>query len=59
LFGTNEQLLDPLLGISHGVDIVLKHDLLRKMLEPHRRQPAPVGDRPALLSGIDAAVAQQ
>lgn len=29
------------------------------MLEPHRRQPAPVGDRPARLSGIDAAVAQQ
>lgn len=46
-------------GIGDGVDIVLEHDLLRRMLEPHRRQPAPVGDRPALLSGIDAAVAQQ
>ena len=53
------QLLDPRFGIGHRVDIVLKDDLLRRVLEPHRRQPAPVCLGPALLAGIDATVPQQ
>ena len=53
------QALDPSLGIGDGVDAVLKHDLLCWMCEADRGQPAAVGDRPALLPGIDPTVSQQ
>ena len=53
------QAFDPSFGIGHGIDIVLEHNLLRRVREPHRREPATVRDRPALLPGIDAAMPQQ
>jgi hypothetical protein len=41
------------------MDVVLQHLLLGGMIEADRRQPAPVGKRPAGLARIDAAMAQQ
>ncbi|AXQ95427.1 hypothetical protein D0Z66_16590 [Cereibacter sphaeroides] len=51
--------LDAGLGIGHGMDMILQHNLLRRVREPHRRQPAAIGLRPALLPGIDPAVPQE
>jgi len=53
------QSLDPGLGVSHGMDIVLEHDLLRRVFEANRRQPVRVSLRPTLLAGTDPAVPQQ
>ena len=43
----------------HGVDIVLQDNLLGRVVEAKRRQPAAIGQRPTFLSGIDAAMPQQ
>jgi hypothetical protein len=45
------------LGILDSVDVILQHDLLGRMLETHRRQPAPkgLGASPA----VDAVMTQQ
>ena len=42
---------DALFGVMHGVDIVLQDNLLGRMVEANRRQPAAIGECPALLSG--------
>ena len=49
----------PLFGVMNGMDIVLQHDLLGRVVEANRRQPAAIGQGPAHLSGIDAAMPQQ
>jgi hypothetical protein len=45
------------LGILDSVDVILQHDLLGRMLETHRGQPAPkgLGASPA----VDAVMTQQ
>ena len=53
------QARDPLFSVMHGVDIVLQDQLLGRVVEAQRRQPAAVGQRPSLLSGVDAAMPQQ
>ena len=50
---------DALFGVMHRVDIVLQDNLLGRMVEANRRQPAAIGECPALLSGIDAAMPQE
>ena len=52
------QSLDSGLGVGHGMDIILEHDLLRRVFKANRRQPVRVRLRPALLAGIDPAVPQ-
>jgi hypothetical protein len=47
------------LGILDGMDIVLQHDLLRRMLEPHRRQPASIGQTPGPSATINPLMAKQ
>jgi hypothetical protein len=37
LFDLLNQPGDPLLGVFNGVDVILQHDLLGGMVEPHRR----------------------
>lgn len=53
------QTRDPRLGIGDGINVVLKDDLSRRMREAHRRQPAPTNTGPALLAGMDPAVASR
>src|ERR1700677_75399 len=53
------QASDPLFGVMHGVDIVLQDNLLDRVVEANRRQPAAIGQRPTFLSGIDTAMPQQ
>jgi len=53
------QSFNPRLRNIDGIQIVLEHDLLRRMLEAESAQPSSVGDRPAPLARIDPAVAEQ
>jgi hypothetical protein len=41
------------------MEVVLQHDLLGRMLETQRGQPAAVGDRPGPSAGMDAAMSEQ
>jgi hypothetical protein len=49
----------PGFGVLDRIDVVLQHDLLRRVLEPHRRQPAPVSQGPGASPARDPLVAQQ
>jgi hypothetical protein len=50
------QATDPLFGVMNGMAVVLQHDLLGRVVEAKRRQPAAIGQRLSFLSGIDAAM---
>jgi hypothetical protein len=41
------------------MDVILEHDLLRRVLEPDRRQPAPIGLPPAFLARIGPTMPEQ
>ena len=47
------------LGLVDRVDLLLQHDLLRRVREAQPGQPAPVRRRPGLAAGEHPAVAQQ
>jgi hypothetical protein len=53
------EFFDPSLSIANGINIILKNDLLSRVIKAHSRQPAPVGDRPPLLSRINPSMTQQ
>jgi len=40
-------------------DVILQHDLLRRMLETHRGQPAPIGLGPGTSPAVDPVMPQQ
>jgi class 3 adenylate cyclase len=42
-------------GVLDGVDLILQHNLLRRMDEAHCGQPAPIGQRPGPTAAIDPA----
>ena len=42
-----------------GVNVILQHDLLRRMGKAYRGQPAAIGQRPGTSSSIDLIVTQQ
>jgi hypothetical protein len=52
------QSLDQRLRVGHGMDMVLGHDLLRRVFKANRRQPVRVRLRPTLFAGIEPAVPQ-
>jgi hypothetical protein len=41
------------------MDVVLQHDLLRRMIEMHRGQPTPIGQGPGAGPAVDLVMAQQ
>ena len=47
------QPVEPGFGVLHGVDVILQHDLLRRMGKAHRRQPAAVGQGPGPSPSVD------
>ena len=49
----------PGFGVVDGMDIVLQHDLLRRMIEAHRGQPALIRQSPGAKSAVDPVMAQQ
>jgi hypothetical protein len=46
-------------GILDSVDVILQHDLLRRMVEAHRGQPAVIGQRLGTRPAVDPVMRQQ
>src|SRR6185295_20186070 len=63
---TRQQLLDlsrqpvtPSFGVLDGVNVILQYDLLRRMIEAHRRQPPLVRQGPRTSPAVDLLMTQQ
>nr|WP_211103768.1 hypothetical protein [Azospirillum argentinense] len=53
------QAFNPSLGVCDRMDVILQHHLLGGVIKAHRGQPAPIGQGPAPLAGINTPVPQQ
>src|SRR5271165_4525722 len=53
------QSVNPAFRIGDGINVVLQHDLLRRVIKPHRRQPASISLGPVPNAGIDPPVSQE
>ena len=54
-----QQALNPRLGVRNSMNVILEHQLLGDMVEPHRRQPAAGSLGPPLLAGVNAPMPEE